>query len=95
MADRVQPPLWRYYLVELLDHWQYVAFGLLVGAALTWWWTRPDPTNDAVTAVACRQMYTLATSPADTARVDALYPHGPGAHDAMTCGRMRGLGLLE
>jgi len=94
MPERDRRSLWRYYLLEVLDHWKYILFGLVVGAGVAWWWIRGLDTKDAGHAVVCRQMYDLARSAADTARVDAVYPLGPG-EDNITCGRIRALGLLE
>jgi hypothetical protein len=95
MAHPDQRPLWRYYLTEVLDHWQYVLFGIVIGGGTIWWLTRPHLTDDALAATACRQFYSQANSSVDTLRVDALYPLGPSGKDVMTCGRMRALSLLD
>ena len=95
MTDQSSKPLWRYYLIEILDHWHYVAFGILIGAFSYWMLARPDATTDRAAAAACEQMYRLATTPTDTARVDATYPLGSAGKGSMTCGRMRALGMLK
>jgi hypothetical protein len=87
--------LWRYYLIEIVDHWYYIAFGILIGAFSYWMLARPEATTDRAASAACEQMYRLATTPTDTARVDATYPLGSAGKDHMTCGGMRALGMLK
>jgi hypothetical protein len=95
MTDQAARPLWRYYLREMLDHWHYIAFGIVIGAFSFWMLTRPEATTDPEAAVACQELYGLARSAADTIRVDAIYPLGPVGKDAMPCGRLRALGMLK
>jgi hypothetical protein len=74
MAPLRQQLLWRYYLIEVLDHWPYIAFGVVLGAAVVWWYTRPPDLLDGAAVATCRRSYGLAKSQADTSKVDASYP---------------------
>jgi len=95
VTDQSPQTLWRYYLLEILDHWPYIAFGILIGAFSFWMLTTSEVTSDPAAPAACQQMYGLAATATDTIRVDVTYPLGPSGKDAMTCGRLRALGMLK
>lgn len=95
MTEHAAPPLWRYYLRELLDHWRYVVFGIVIGAFSFWMFTRQRETTDREAAAACQQMHGLAQTATDTTRVDSAYPAGYSGKDAVSCGRLRALGMLK